>query len=55
MLRTCSLILAAVAASTLDWSGTAHAATASAEQRLSRITIRSVGEGMPVVLIPGLG
>ena len=55
MLRTCSLILAAVAASTLDWSAAAHAAAPAAEQRLSRITIRSVGEGAPVVLIPGLG
>jgi len=54
MLRTCSFILAALAASTLDWSATAHAAPAAAEQRLSRITIRSVGEGAPVVLIPGL-
>jgi len=55
MLRRCSLILAAMAASTLDWSGAAHAAPAAAEQRLSRITIRSVGEGdMPVIFIPGL-
>ena len=54
MLRTCSLILAALAASTLDWSGAARAAPAPAEQRLSRITVRSVGEGSPVVLIPGL-
>lgn len=55
MLRTCALILAALAASTLDWSATAYAAPpAASEQRLSRITIRSVGEGAPVVLIPGL-
>lgn len=54
MLRTCSLILAALAASTLDWSAAAHAAAPAAEQRLSRITIRSVGQGAPVVLIPGL-
>jgi pimeloyl-ACP methyl ester carboxylesterase len=55
MLRTCALILAAFAASTLDWSATANAApSAASEQRLSRITIRSVGEGAPIVLIPGL-
>ncbi len=54
MLRTCSLIFAALAASTLDGSGAAHGAPAPAEQRLSRITVRSVGEGTPVVLIPGL-
>ena len=54
MLRTCSLILAALAASTLEWSASAQAAPTAAEQRLSRITIRSVGEGSPVVLIPGL-
>jgi pimeloyl-ACP methyl ester carboxylesterase len=56
MLRTCALILAALTASTLDWSSPANAAPqASAEQRLNRITVRSVGEGAPVVLIPGLG
>ena len=55
MLRTCSLILAALAASTLHWSAAADAAApAPAEQRLSRITVGSVGEGAPVVLIPGL-
>ena len=56
MLRTCALILAAFAASTLNWSAPAHAApSAASEQRLSRITIRSVGKGAPVILIPGLG
>jgi pimeloyl-ACP methyl ester carboxylesterase len=55
-MRTLALILAAAAASTLDWSATAHAAPARAgqEERLARISIRSVGTGSPVVLIPGL-
>lgn len=54
MLRSCALILAALAASTLDWSAPVHAAPVQ-EQRLSRITIRSVGKGsMAVVFIPGL-
>lgn len=53
MLRICALI-AALAAATLDWTP-AHALQASApEQRLNRITIRSIGTGTPVVLIPGL-
>lgn len=55
MLRSCALILAALAASTLDWSAPANAAPAPAEQRLNRITIKTVGKGDPVVLIPGLG
>ena len=55
MLRICALILAALAASTPDWSASANAAApAASEQRLGRITMRSVGEGPPVVLIPGL-
>ena len=54
-MRIAALILAACAASTLDWSATVHAAPqASSEQRLERITIRTVGQGSPVVLIPGL-
>ena len=53
-MRVFALILAACAASTLDWSGAHAAAPEAPEQRLSRITIRSVGEGSPVVLIPGL-
>jgi pimeloyl-ACP methyl ester carboxylesterase len=54
-MRLCALILAALAASTFDWSGSVHAAPAAAsEQRLDRITIRSEGQGSPVVLIPGL-
>jgi pimeloyl-ACP methyl ester carboxylesterase len=52
-MRICALILAALAASTLDWSGTAHGASA-AEQRLPHISIVSEGTGSPVVLIPGL-
>ncbi|MEO6225175.1 MAG: alpha/beta hydrolase [Sphingomicrobium sp.] len=57
-MRPFALILAACAASTLDWTGAAHAApatVAAAAQRLGHITIRSVGTGAPVVLIPGLG
>jgi pimeloyl-ACP methyl ester carboxylesterase len=54
MLRLCASTLALLAASTLDWTAQAHAA-APTEQRLSRITIRSVGEGaQPIVFIPGL-
>lgn len=53
-MRTFALILAAAAASTLDWSGAAHSAATAQEQRLSRISIRSQGSGSPVVLIPGL-
>ncbi|MGE5561942.1 MAG: alpha/beta fold hydrolase [Bacillota bacterium] len=53
-MRICALILAALAASTLDWSGAAHGAPAAAEQRLSHISIVSEGSGSPVVLIPGL-
>jgi pimeloyl-ACP methyl ester carboxylesterase len=56
MLRPCALILSVLAAATLDWTATAHAQPPTAtEQRLSRITIRSVGDGPAVVLIPGLG
>lgn len=55
MLRICALTLSLLAASTLDWSAPARGqAAAPAEQRLSRITIRSVGDGPAVVLIPGL-
>jgi pimeloyl-ACP methyl ester carboxylesterase len=55
MLRICALILCALAASTLDWGAPAYAAPApSSVQRLSRITVSSVGKGSPVVLIPGL-
>jgi pimeloyl-ACP methyl ester carboxylesterase len=55
MIRTCALMLAACAAATLNWSPPAHAASpAVSEQRLGRITIRTVGHGSPVVLIPGL-
>lgn len=53
-MRICALILAALAASTLDWSGSARAAAAPAEQRLGHISIVSEGSGSPVVLIPGL-
>lgn len=58
-MRLCALILAALAASTVDWSGTAHAAPpasapAPAEERFAHISIVSEGSGRPVVLIPGL-
>ena len=52
-MRICAMILAALAASTLDWSGSAHAAQPT-EQRLPHISIVSEGSGSPVVLIPGL-
>ena len=55
MLRICPLVLSLLAAATLDWSAVAHAQPpVTAEQRLSRITIRTIGKGSPVVLIPGL-
>lgn len=53
-MRLCALILAACAASTLNWSGVAHSATAAREQRLPHISVTTVGEGSPIVLIPGL-
>lgn len=53
-MRVFALMLAACAASTLNWTAPAVAAPAPAEQRLSHITVRSVGTGTPVVLIPGL-
>lgn len=54
-MRYLALILGACAASTLHPCTTAQAAPqVAAEQRLSRITVRSVGSGPPVVLIPGL-
>ena len=52
-MRICAFILAALAASTLDWSGSAHSAQPT-EQRLPHISIVSEGSGSPVVLIPGL-
>ena len=54
-MRLCALMLAALAASTLDWSAAAHAASpAAAEQRLAHISIVEQGSGSPIVLIPGL-
>jgi pimeloyl-ACP methyl ester carboxylesterase len=57
-MRLSALILAALAASTLDWSGTAHSApaepTSPAEERLAHISVTTLGRGDPVVLIPGL-
>ena len=53
MLRTCVLTLSLLAASTLATPAQGQPA-APAEQRLNRITVRSVGDGPAVVLIPGL-
>jgi pimeloyl-ACP methyl ester carboxylesterase len=57
-MRVFALILAACAASTLNWSGSAHSApaanAATAEERLPHISVQSIGKGSPVVLIPGL-
>lgn len=53
-MRLCALILAALAASTLDWTASAQAASAAPQQRLAHISIISEGSGSPVVLIPGL-
>jgi pimeloyl-ACP methyl ester carboxylesterase len=56
-MRVLALVLAACAATTLTWSGTAHstaAVAAGAEERLPHISIQTMGEGSPVVLIPGL-
>src|SRR5437764_14774248 len=52
-MRVCALVLAALAVTTLDWSGAADAA-APAEQRLGHISIVTEGSGSPVVLLPGL-
>ena len=55
-MRVFALILAACAASTLNWSGPAHSAPppSPAEERLPHISVQSIGKGSPVVLIPGL-
>ena len=57
-MRVCALILAACAAATLNWPEPARSEpstkTATTEERLPHISIRSVGTGSPVVLIPGL-
>jgi pimeloyl-ACP methyl ester carboxylesterase len=53
-MRTIALILAACAASTLSWSAPAPCAPQAAEQRLGHITVRAIGQGSPVVFIPGL-
>ena len=53
-MRYITLVLVACAAATLNWSGPAQSAPQEAGQRLGHITIRSVGKGSPVVLIPGL-
>jgi pimeloyl-ACP methyl ester carboxylesterase len=56
-MRFIALALCALAASTLDWAAPAHgaiAASAAAEERLPHISVRSIGSGPVVVLIPGL-
>jgi pimeloyl-ACP methyl ester carboxylesterase len=57
-MRAFAIILAAAAATTLNWTSPAHCkapATASAaEERLPHISVQSRGNGTPVVLIPGL-
>lgn len=54
-MRLCALILAGLAASTLNWSGATRAApAASAEERLPHISVTTMGKGSPVILIPGL-
>ena len=55
-MRISALILAACAASTLNWTRAAQSTPlpAAAEQRLPHIIDRSDRPGRPVVLIPGL-
>jgi pimeloyl-ACP methyl ester carboxylesterase len=54
-MRIPAMMFAACAAATLNWSEPARAAPAAqAEQRLAHISIRTIGKGDPVVLIPGL-
>ena len=55
MFRSCTIALFLLASGVVGFGSSADAAGPSQpEQRLSRITIRSVGTGSPVVLIPGL-
>jgi pimeloyl-ACP methyl ester carboxylesterase len=58
-MRSFALILAALAAATLDWSGPARSASpapaAAPDQRLPHVSIRTLGKGDPTMLIPGLG
>jgi pimeloyl-ACP methyl ester carboxylesterase len=57
-MRAFAIILAAAAASTLNWTSPAHCAASpsngTAEERLPHISVRSTGTGSAVVLIPGL-
>src|SRR4051794_358882 len=54
-MRILAMMLAASAATTLNWSEPACAAAAKrAEQRLAHISVETIGKGDPVVLIPGL-
>lgn len=55
-MRFCALILAALAASTLNWAAPAFSAPVhAAEHRLDHISVVKIGHGTPLVLIPGLG
>lgn len=53
-MRIPALMLAACAATTLNWSEPGVAADNHGEQRLPHISVRAIGKGDPVVLIPGL-
>lgn len=57
-MRIFALILAACAAATLNWSKPAHSASstngAAAEERLPHVSVQAIGNGNPVMLLPGL-
>ena len=57
-MRVFAMILAAAAASTLNWTTPAHCAASpakgAAEERLPHISVQSKGTGTAVVMIPGL-
>ena len=54
MLRLWALSICALASAAIDSTPARAAPASAASERLNRITIRTVGEGSPVVLIPGL-
>lgn len=58
-MRILAIILCALAASTLDYLRPAHSqspapASAAGEERLAHISVRPLGSGDPVLLVPGL-
>lgn len=57
-MRVFTLMLAACAAATSNWSKPVHshstAAASASQERLPHISARAIGKGSPVVLIPGL-